>query len=122
MKPGRRHVPDSCRPVTELLARIADKWTISVVRHLGVKTMRFSELKRALDGVSQKMLTSTLRGLERDGFVTRTLYPTIPPKVEYALTELGRDLWKPLATIGQWAQDNRARVEAARERFDRTKA
>jgi DNA-binding HxlR family transcriptional regulator len=73
------HTPDSCRGVTEILNRVGDKWTVNVVRHLGVRTMRFSELRRALDGVSQKMLTTTLRNLERDGFVTRTVYPTIPP-------------------------------------------
>ncbi len=112
------HTPDSCRGVTDILNRVGDKWTVNVVRHLGVRTMRFSELRRALDGVSQKMLTTTLRGLERDGFVTRTIYPTIPPKVEYQLTELGRDLWAPVAALGQWAHDNRSRVEAARKTFD----
>ena len=110
--------PDSCRGVTDILNRVGDKWTVNVVRHLGVRTMRFSELRRALDGISQKMLTTTLRGLERDGFVTRTVYPSIPPKVEYELTDLGRDLWKPVAALGQWAHDNRARVEAARVKFD----
>ncbi|MEP7209818.1 MAG: helix-turn-helix domain-containing protein [Alphaproteobacteria bacterium] len=110
--------PDSCRGVTEILNRVGDKWTVNVVRHLGVRTMRFSELRKALDGVSQKMLTTTLRQLERDGFVTRTVYPTIPPKVEYELTELGRDLWQPVAALGQWAHDNRSRVEAARIAFD----
>lgn len=119
MKPGNPPVPDSCRAVTELLNRIGDKWTVHVVRHLGVRKMRFSELRRMLDGVSQKMLTSTLRNLERDGFVTRTVYPTIPPRVEYELTPLGRDLWKPVAALGEWAHQNRARVEAARARFEK---
>ncbi len=113
------HQPDTCRAVTELLDRIADKWSLGVVRQLGVRKMRFNELRQMLDGVSQKMLTTTLRGLERDGFVTRTVYPTIPPKVEYELTELGRDLWVPVAGLGQWAQENRTRVEAARAAFDR---
>ena len=85
---------------------------------LGVRKMRFTELRRGLDGVSQKMLTTTLRGLERDGFVTRTVIPTIPPRVEYELTSLGRDLWVPVAALGEWAQRNRRRVEAARSAFD----
>lgn len=118
--PGGLHeTPDSCRAVTDILNRVGDKWTVNVVRHLGVRKMRFSELRRMLDGVSQKMLTTTLRNLERDGFVTRTVYPTIPPKVEYALTDLGHDLLKPVAALGRWAADNRERVEAARTAFDR---
>ncbi|MBI1358976.1 MAG: transcriptional regulator [Alphaproteobacteria bacterium] len=112
-------MPDSCRAVTEILNRIGDKWSINVVRHLGVRKMRFSELRRALDGVSQKMLTTTLRTLERDGFVTRTVHPTIPPRVDYELTRLGYDLLAPVAALGQWAHDNRSRVEEARAAFDR---
>jgi DNA-binding HxlR family transcriptional regulator len=113
------HTPDTCRPVTELLNRIGDKWSLGVVRHLSVRTMRFNELRNALDGISQKMLTTTLRGLERDGFITREVFPTIPPKVEYTLTELGRDLSVPVQALGEWAQTNRPRVEAARAAFDR---
>jgi len=101
-----------------MLNRIGDKWSVGVVRQLGVRTLRFSELRVALEGISQKMLTTTLRGLERDGFVRRTVYPTIPPRVDYELTELGRDLWRPVAALGEWAHKNRARVEAAREAFD----
>src|SRR5262245_55480540 len=96
-------VSEGCRPVTEILNRIGDKWSVQVVRNLGMRKMRFSELRQALDGISQKMLTTTLRGLERDGFVTRTVFPTIPPRVEYELTELGRDLLKPVAALGAWA-------------------
>ena len=81
-------------------------------------TRRFSELRRTLHGISQKMLTTTLRGLERDGFITRTIYPTVPPKVEYRLTELGRELAVPVRALGEWAMQNRDRVLAARERFD----
>ena len=77
------------------------------------------ELRQALDGISQKMLTTALRGLERDGFITRTVFPTIPPRVDYQLTDLGRDLWRPVAALGQWAHDNRGRVEAARAAFDK---
>jgi DNA-binding HxlR family transcriptional regulator len=115
-------MPDSCRPVKEILNRIGDKWSVGTVRHLGKRKMRFSELRHALDGISQKMLTTTLRGLERDGFVTRTVFPTVPPRVEYELTELGRELWKPVATLGEWAHRNRSRVEAARTAFDQRAA
>lgn len=80
--------------------------------------MRFTELRRGLDGISQKMLTTTLRGLERDGFVARTVSPTVPPRVEYELTELGRDLWEPVAALAEWAQRNRGRMEAVRAAFD----
>lgn len=80
--------------------------------------MRFNEVRRMVNGISQKMLTTTLRGLERDGFVTRTVYPSIPPHVEYELTDLGRDLLVPVAALGEWAQRNRAKVEKARAKFD----
>ena len=122
MKPRHLQVPDSCRPVTEILNRIGDRWSVGVVRHLGVRKMRFNELRHALDGISQKMLTTTLRVLERDGFITRAVFPTIPPRVEYELTELGQDLWRPVAALGEWAHKNRSRVEAARKVFDRRAA
>jgi DNA-binding HxlR family transcriptional regulator len=107
-----------CGAVSELLARIGDKWSVQVVMRLGDGTRRFSELRRSIAGVSQKMLTTTLRGLERDGFVTRTVFPTIPPRVDYALTDLGRELLVPVGALGAWAIENRARVEAARQRFE----
>lgn len=119
MKPRHSHVPDSCRPVTDILDRIGDKWSVGVIRHLGMTKMRFTELRKALESVSQKMLTTTLRALERDGYITRTVFPTIPPRVEYELTDLGRDLLVPVAALGLWAQKNRDRVEAARAAFDR---
>ena len=81
------------------------------------ETKRFSELRRAVDGISQKMLTTTLRVLERDGFCTRKVFPTVPPRVEYELTALGRDLLVPVKALGQWAIANRERVDAARRRF-----
>ena len=110
---------EECRPVSEILQRVGDKWTVLVVSLLGSEAKRFSELRRAIDGISQKMLTATLRGLERDGFVTRTVFPTTPPSVAYALTDLGRDLLVPVKALGEWAIDNRSRVEAAREKFGR---
>lgn len=104
-------------PVHEVLAQISGKWTILVVQALSAGPQRFSEIKRRIDGVSQKMLTATLRDLEKDGFVSRTVTPSIPPRVDYALTEMGRELQEPLKVIGNWAHANRHRVEEARERF-----
>jgi len=104
--------------VSEVLARVGDKWTVLVVSQLGGGPMRFSELRRAIDGISQKMLTTTLRILERDGFCTRKVFPTVPPRVEYELTALGRDLLVPVKALGGWAIANRERVDAARRRFD----
>lgn len=118
MKPGNKHLPGDCRPVGEILSRVGDKWTVLVVTRLGAGSLRFSELRRQLFGISQKMLTTTLRGLERDGFVTRTVTPTIPPRVDYELTDLGRDLLVPVAELGEWAIRNKERVEAARKQFD----
>ena len=117
MKPGHLHGTD-CRPVAEILSRIGDKWSVMLVMELHQGTRRFSELRRTLHGISQKMLTTSLRGLERDGFVTRTIYPTVPPKVEYQLTDLGRELATPVRALGEWAMTNRDRVLEARERFD----
>lgn len=119
MKPGHMHVTETCRPVTEILARIGDKWSILVIRSLADQPMRFNELKRAINGVSQRMLTLTLRGLERDGLVLRTVTPSIPPRVDYELTELGCSLQEAVCALGDWAVKNRPAVEAARARYDR---
>lgn len=118
MKPGHPHATEDCRAVSEILSRVGDKWTVLVVQYLGSGPMRFSELKRTIGGISQKMLTTTLRGLERDGFVTRTVFPTIPPRVDYQLTELGKELLTPVKALGEWARKNTLRIRAARERFD----
>jgi DNA-binding HxlR family transcriptional regulator len=118
--PANLHVPDDCRAVSEVLARVGDKWTILVVGELGLGPRRFNEIRRALGSISQRMLTLTLRGLERDGLVTRTVFPTIPPKVEYELTMLGRSLLVPVSGIGSWARQNRAAIQEARQRFDAT--
>ena len=104
--------------VADVLSRIGDKWTVYVVRLLSDGTMRFNEIKRAIPAISQRMLTLTLRGLERDGLVARTVYPTIPPRVDYELTELGRTLIETLRALGDWALSNRATVEKARAAFD----
>lgn len=107
-----------CRAAGQILDRIGDKWSVMVVGFLSKGPMRFNAMMRAIGGVSHRMLTLTLRGLERDGLVKRTAFPTIPPKVEYELTELGRSLIKPLRALATWAQHNRPAVEAAREKFD----
>jgi DNA-binding HxlR family transcriptional regulator len=121
LKPRRSLLTAECRPVSELLARIGDKWSVLIVSLLGEGPMRFSALRRVVDGISQKMLTRTLRALERDGFVIRTVHPTTPPQVDYALTPLGRDLLAPVGALADWARKNQSRVEAARRRFDAAK-
>jgi DNA-binding HxlR family transcriptional regulator len=112
------HNTEDCRAVSEILQRVGDKWTVLVVGKLGGGPLRFNELRAAVGGISQKMLTTTLRGLERDGFVTRTVFPTIPPRVDYELTELGHELLVPVGALGAWARKNTVRVQAAREKFD----
>jgi DNA-binding HxlR family transcriptional regulator len=116
--PGNLHVPEDCRTISEVLSRVGDKWTVLVVDTLGDGPKRFNELRRALGSISQRMLTLTLRGLERDGLVTRTVFPTIPPRVDYELTKLGRSLREPVNQLSQWARQNRAAMEHARQRFD----
>src|SRR5476649_2884762 len=116
--PGSLEGAEDCRAVSEVLARVGDKWTVLVVSTLGGGHKRFNELRRALGSISQRMLTLTLRGLERDGLVTRTVFPTVPPRVDYELTKLGRSLLEPVNGIGLWARQNRATIEAARQRFD----
>ncbi len=118
MIPAHLNDPEDCRAVSEVLSRVGDKWTVLVVGVLGDGSKRFSEIRRALGSISQRMLTLTLRGLERDGLVTRTVTPTIPPRVDYELTGLGRSLLGPVNGIGLWARQNRAAIEQARQRFD----
>jgi DNA-binding HxlR family transcriptional regulator len=118
LKPRHPHRTEDCRAVSDILQRVGDKWTVLVVSQLGNGPMRFNELRHIIGGISQKMLTSTLRGLERDGFVTRTVFPTIPPRVDYELTELGHELLIPVTALGEWARENTARVTEARIKFD----
>ncbi|MFL6796151.1 MAG: winged helix-turn-helix transcriptional regulator [Xanthobacteraceae bacterium] len=120
--PASLHVAEDCRAVSEVLSRIGDKWTILVVGELGNGPKRFNEIRRALGSISQRMLTLTLRALERDGLVTRTVFPTMPPKVEYELTSLGGSLLGPVSGIGLWARQNRAAIDEARRRFDAGKS
>ena len=116
--PGTLHVPEACRQVSEVLQRIGDKWTVLVVGELGGGTRRFNEIRRGLGSISQRMLTLTLRGLERDGLVTRTVFPTVPPRVDYELTKLGRSLLDPVNQLGSWARQNQPAIRQAREKFD----
>ena len=118
MKPPEKHLAGQCKVANDVISLVGDKWSVLVVSTLGDGTMRFSELKRAVEGISQKMLTTTLRGLERDGYLTRTVYPTVPPRVEYKLTPLGIELREPVSALGNWAIANHARVLAARQAYD----
>jgi len=111
-------VSHACRRITPVLNRVGDKWSMQIVMALSYGSRRFSELKRELDGISQRMLTLSLRGLERDGLVTRTVTPTIPPRVDYELTELGLSLKIPVKALGQWASDHIDCIRAAQVRFD----
>jgi DNA-binding HxlR family transcriptional regulator len=108
-----------CRTISTLLSRIGDKWTVLVVTELGAGSKRFNELRRQIPSVSQRMLTLTLRNLERDGLVSRTVTPTIPPRVDYELTDLGRSLLKPVNALAHWALENVETIHAAQARFDR---
>src|ERR1700687_6133750 len=99
--PPYAHLDSSCRGVASVLARVGDKWSVFVIMLLGDGPRRFNEIKRKVGGISQRMLTLTLRGLERDGLVTRTVFPTISPRVDYELTDLGRGLWQPGEGVGQ---------------------
>jgi len=117
--PLQPHLHSDCRDVASILARVGDKWSVFVIMILGDGPKRFNEIKRMIGGISQRMLTLTLRGLERDGLVTRTVFPTIPPRVDYELTELGRGLWLPVEALGRWAMEHQAEIQDARARFDR---
>ena len=112
-----RHTP-ACVDVSETLARVSDKWSVPLVLLLRGGTRRFGELTRLVPAISQRMLTLTLRGLERDGFVKRTFYPAVPPRVDYELTPLGHSLSKPIEALGDWAKDHEDKVRAARREFD----
>ena len=104
--------------MSQVLSRIGDKWSVLIIMLLWRGPRRFSEIKRAVEDISQRMLTLTLRGLERDGLVTRTVTPTIPPRVDYELTDLGRSLAEPVQALGQWACHNLDAIDGARARYD----
>jgi DNA-binding HxlR family transcriptional regulator len=114
-----QHGTTNCLNVSRILARVGEKWTVLVVMLLRTGPRRFNEIKRMIGGISQQMLTRTLKGLERDGMVTRTVHPTVPPQVEYALTALGFSLSEPVKALGEWAAANMAVIEEARGRYDK---
>lgn len=116
-KPGHREDTATCEHISRMLARISDKWTILVVRTLGEGPLRFNALRREVGEISQKMLSSTLRDLEENGFVVRTVTPTVPPQVEYTLTKLGRDFLTPVHGLASWVVANSAHIEAARAAY-----
>jgi DNA-binding HxlR family transcriptional regulator len=115
------HMPIQCSKVAPVLQRIGDKWTVLVVILLGDGSLRFSELRRKIPNISQRMLTFTLRGLERDGMVKRTVTPTVPPRVDYELTDLGRSLLEPMQVLGAWAASKVDDIEKAQAAFDKLK-
>lgn len=104
--------------ISAVLARIGDKWSVLVVSRLGNGPLRFNELKRDIGEISQRMLTLTLRGLERDGLVTRTIFPTVPPRVDYELTSLGRSLLEPVSALSAWALTHKSQIAEAQHRYD----
>jgi DNA-binding HxlR family transcriptional regulator len=112
------HVRSNCEAVNGVLTRIGDKWSVLVVMLLAKKPCRFNELKRRIGSISQRMLTLTLRGLERDGLVKRTVFPTIPPRVDYELTPLGHSLREPVAALSSWAFTHMESISKARTEFD----
>ena len=113
------HVLSDCPRISPILARVGDKWTVLIVMLLVSGPRRFNEIKRTVGGISQRMLTLTLKGLERDGMVTRTVFPTIPPRVDYELTDLGRSLSEPVHALGLWAQAHLDEIDAARSAYDK---
>ena len=114
---GTAREPTTCR-AREVLQRVGDKWSVLAIDLLGQGTMRFGELHRAIDGITARMLTVTLRGLERDGIVTRTIHPVIPPRVEYALTPMGRTLLDTIGQLVAWTDSHLPEIEAARAAYD----
>jgi DNA-binding HxlR family transcriptional regulator len=110
---------EDCIAVSSVLARVGDKWSVLIIVLLGDGPKRFNEIKRMVGGISQRMLTLTLRGLERDGLVKRTHFPIIPPRVDYELTQLGQSLWEAVKPLGAWAQDHVKYITRARVSFDK---
>jgi len=115
------HRPEACPAVREVLNRVGDKWSVQIIALLGDGPMRFSELRRQIEGISQRMLTLTLRNLERDGLISRTVFAEIPPRVEYELTKLGKTLLEPIQGLAEWAAEYRTSIQDARAVYDRSK-
>ena len=112
------HKSEDCRDLSSILALVGDKWTVLIVVLLGDGPKRFNEIKRMVGGISQRMLTFTLRGLERDGLVKRTVFPTTPPRVDYELTKLGSTLWEAVEPLSSWARAHLSQILKARKKFD----
>ena len=112
------HSSAECVSINEVLTRVGDKWSLQIISRLGERTLRHTELKRSVEGISQRMLTLTLRQLERDGLVQRKVYPTVPPKVEYTLSDFGRTILVPVTELANWALTYRLDIQAARVAFD----
>jgi DNA-binding HxlR family transcriptional regulator len=128
MSEGYTHVPAAgeshsqgqcCGPIRETLSRVSDKWSLLIIKILSDAPLRFNELRRRIDGISQRMLTRTLRDLERDGLVTRTVTPTTPPSVEYALNDLGRNLLEPVKALIEWIMINYPQISESQKKFDK---
>jgi DNA-binding HxlR family transcriptional regulator len=120
--PGNPKDTNPCEHISRMLARISDKWTLLVVRVLGYGPRRFNALRRDVGEISQKMLASTLRDLEENGFVSRTVTPVTPPQVEYALTDLGREFLGPVQVLAGWVVENSSRIDAARAAYAERRA
>lgn len=117
-KPPHDLQNSDCQKISQVLARVGEKWSVLIIMLLADGPRRFTEIKRAINGISQRMLTLCLRGLERDGLIKRTVYAVMPPHVEYELTPLGRSLTKPVIALGTWASNHIADIDTAREAFD----
>jgi DNA-binding HxlR family transcriptional regulator len=122
VKPGNHQDTATCEHISRMLARISDKWSLLVVRTLGPGPRRFNALRREVGEISQKVMASTLRELEENGFVSRTVTPTTPPQVEYALTDLGREFSKPVQTLAEWVVTNSPRIDEARAAYAKRRA
>jgi DNA-binding HxlR family transcriptional regulator len=122
MIPRHTGLAESCEPVRAILSRVGDKWSVLIVIALRDGPKRFNELKRAANTISQRMLTLTLRGMERDGFIKRTVTPTNPPRVDYELTQLGHSLREPVEALGRWAYEHQAEIKRAQARFNARQA
>ncbi|MEG3163995.1 helix-turn-helix domain-containing protein [Sphingomonas sp. PB2P19] len=116
--PAPTGVTANCRRMSSVLSLVGDKWTVMIVMVLIERPRRFNDIKRTIGGISQQMLTRTLKALDRDGMVNRTVHPTVPPQVEYALTELGYSLAEPLRALGAWAGAHLEEIDGNRVRYD----
>lgn len=117
-KNAATHLPEYCRPTGEILTTLGDKWSVAILGNLSKGRVRFTELENMIDGISQRMLTLTLRSLERDGLVARIVTPTVPARVEYELSERGQGLKEPLFLLHAWAKQNMPGIEQSRRLFD----